>query len=278
MPNRRKATSSTAGILRPDELARHMSVQRTTGSPDLAAWVEYHWTLRWDMPPDTVFQSSVVPGPACNLSVEYGVSRPEAAGETAVVTGVVTRRFDTAISGHGWVHGVKMRPGGLAALAGIDVRSLTDRTVPAADLLPGSVSEALLEIAADTDPAEATSRAEEALRPLVPGVSDPSYDLVLTLVADMLSDRSLLRVDDLAQRHHLSERTVQRLFLRYVGVGPKWVLARYRMHDVVTALDNGYDGSLADLASSHGWYDQAHFGRDFTALVGVAPSRYRSHA
>lgn len=253
-----------------------MSVQRTTGAPDLAAWVEYHWTLRWDMPHDTVFRSSVVPGPACNISVEYGVSRPEAAGETVVVTGVATRRFDTAISGRGWVHGVKMRPGGLAALTGIDGRSLTDRTAPAADLLPQSVPDALLMIAADTDPAEATSMAEEALRPLAPSAADPCYDLLLTLVADMLNDRSLLRVDDLAQRHHLSKRAIQRLFLRYIGVGPKWVLARYRMHDVVTALDDGYDGSLADLASSYGWYDQAHFGRDFTALVGVAPSRYRS--
>ena len=47
------------------------------------------------------------------------------------------------------------------------------------------------------------------------------------------------------------------------------------MHDVLTALDNGYDGSLADLAATYGWYDQAHFNRDFLGLVGVTPTGYR---
>ena len=54
-----------------------------------------------------------------------------------------------------------------------------------------------------------------------------------------------------------------------MGVWPKWVLARYRMHDAVADLDTGWDGTLTDLAERYGWYDQAHFTRDFAALVGV---------
>ena len=107
---------------------------------------------------------------------------------------------------------------------------------------------------------------------------DPAYDLVLTLISDMLGDRTVVRVSQLEQRHGIGRRQVQRLFARYVGVGPKWVLARYRMHDVVTVLDEGYDGSLADLAVRYGWYDQAHFIHDFTGQVGVTPGEYRAHA
>lgn len=135
---------------------------------------------------------------------------------------MITRRFDVDLAGSGWVLGVKFRPGGLSAMAGIGVR-----------------------------------------------------DLVLRIVEDMLADRSLLRVAQLEDRHGLSSRQVERLFAHYVGIGPKWMLARYRMHDAVQALDAGYDGTLADLAASCGWFDQAHFTRDFTALVGVTPSVYR---
>ena len=39
--------------------------------------------------------------------------------------------------------------------------------------------------------------------------------------------------------------------------------------------DEGYDGSLADLAATAGWYDQNQFARDFTALVGTTPGAYR---
>ncbi|MGI9051838.1 MAG: helix-turn-helix domain-containing protein [Ilumatobacteraceae bacterium] len=87
----------------------------------------------------------------------------------------------------------------------------------------------------------------------------------------------MVRVAQLEARHGIGRRQIERLFARYVGVGPKWVLARYRLHDVATTLDHGYGGSLTDLAVRSGWYDQAHFIRDFTAQVGVTPGEYRAH-
>ena len=64
----------------------------------------------------------------------------------------------------------------------------------------------------------------------------------------MLDDRSLVAVAEVEERHGVSVRTLQRHFTHYVGVGPKWVLARYRMHDAVAELDGGYAGSLTELA------------------------------
>lgn len=275
MPDRRNATATTAGVLRPEAFARHVSNTRTATSAPLAPWVENHWTLSWDLPEGTVFPSAVVPHPTCNLTVERGVGRAAGAGEVVLVTGVITRRFDVDVRGRGWVHGVKLRPGGLVALTGVDARALTDRTVPAKDLLPVAVHEALADLPAGTPAAEATAVACAALAPLVPAEPDPRYDRLLRIVEDMLGDRTLLRVDQVAERHDTSRRTLERLFARYLGVGPKWVLARYRMHDVVMELDAGYTGSLAELAAAHGWFDQAHFGRDFAAVVGVPPGQYR---
>lgn len=51
------------------------------------------------------------------------------------------------------------------------------------------------------------------------------------------------------------------------------MIQRYRLHDALLALERG-EGTLADLASQLGYADQAHFARDFRALVGVPPSRY----
>ena len=101
----------------------------------------------------------------------------------------------------------------------------------------------------------------------------PTTTPVLDVVGTMLADRSMVRVAQVEAASGLGTRSLQRLFARYVGVSPKWVLARYRMHDVVTALDEGYDGSLAELAARHGWFDQAHFTREFTTLVGVPSGR-----
>lgn len=271
-------TSTTAGILRPEQLAQRTTLERYAAGPGLQRWVENYWVLRWDLPPGTTHASQVLPHPACTLSVEWGSPRPETQGQPVVLTGVVTRRFDVALTGRAWVLGVKFRPGGLASLTGQSARPWRDAVLPARTAVPDSVVDRLERAGPDLVADECVALAEEALTCLVgPGhPADDRYDRLLTVLDDMLTDRSIVQVAPLEDRHAISSRGLQRLFHHYVGVGPKWVLARYRMHDAVSALDGGWTGSLTDLAHAHGWYDQAHFIRDFTALVGLPPSQYRS--
>ena len=266
-------------MLRPEEFARHVELERRPCGAEVARWVENHWSLRWNLPEGTWFPSQVLPHPTCSLTVELG-DHPRhglPTGELLVVTGVTTRRFDVEVRGWGRVVGVRFRPGGLAALSGRLASAWTDRSVPASEVLPAPVCDALADPDLATSPEEWEATAERHLADLAgrAGDDDPRYDQLLEVVADMLTDRSLLTVGDVAARHGVTPRTLQRLFTRYVGVGPKWVLTRYRMHDAVSDLDEGYDGSLTDLALRYGWYDQAHFTRDFTELVGVTPGQYR---
>jgi len=44
------------------------------------------------------------------------------------------------------------------------------------------------------------------------------------------------RVEEIAATHSIAPRTLQRLFQRYVGVSPKWVLKRLRIHQTVERL------------------------------------------
>jgi AraC-like DNA-binding protein len=266
-------------VLRHDRFARHVELVRRPVGTDVGRWVEKHWSLRWDLPHGRSFPSQVLPHPACSLTVELGDHpRPELPpGETVVITGVATRRFDIDVRGHGLVVGVGFRPGGLAALTGHSAFAWTDRTLPARDVLPAGLCAALADPELAARPADWGAVAEAGLRAL-PTAADPRYDQLLGIVADMLADRTVLTANDVARRHGVTLRTLQRLFTHYVGVGPKWVLARYRMHDAVAELDEGYAGTLTDLAHRYGWYDQAHFTRDFTTLIGVTPGAYRTGA
>jgi AraC-like DNA-binding protein len=270
------ATASQAGVLRPHEFARYVQLERRPAGPLVSRWVENHWALRWDLPEGRSFASQVLAHPTVSLTAELGSHpRPGLPGGRLFVTGVATRRFDVETRGWGRVAGVRFRPGGLTALTGRAASGWTDRTVPAVEVLPSSLCAELAEPDLVEDPLRWAGAAEAGLAALGPD-PDPRYDELLGIVADMLGDRTLLTVQQVGDRHGLTARTLQRLFLHYVGVGPKWVLARYRMHDVVTDLDDGYDGTLTDLAQRYGWYDQAHFTRDFVALVGVSPGAYRS--
>src|SRR3954467_2748447 len=107
---RRSPPSTTAGVLRPDQLAQHVHLQRAECSPALAPWVENYWSIQWDLPAGTSYLSSTLPHPACNLSVERGAQRDGVGEDPVVVTGVVTRRFDVTIRESGWVYAAKFRP------------------------------------------------------------------------------------------------------------------------------------------------------------------------
>jgi AraC-like DNA-binding protein len=243
-------------------------------------WVENRWSLRWSLPEGRWYDSEIIPHPTCSLTVELG-SHPRAGmppGETVAVTGVCTRRFDVEVRGWGRVVGLRFRPGGLAALTGHPASAWTDRSVAAAEVLPPALAHRLADPDLAQDGTAWAELAEHGLAALADDRPDPRYDLLLDVVADMLADHGLLTVADVADRHGVTVRTLQRLFTHYVGVGPKWVLARYRLHDAVADLDAGFDGGLTDLAVRYGWYDQAHFTRDFTALVGVTPGQYRDRS
>jgi AraC-like DNA-binding protein len=239
----------------------------------LAPWVENYWLLRWDLPEGVTHLSSTLPHPACTLSVERGHTRPGVEDDPVVVTGVLTHRFDVDVRDRGWVLGVKFRPGRLASLAGVRARPLRDATVRASDVFPASTVDALRELGPDLSPPECQRRVDEILGS--PPAPEPAYETLLQVVSTMLEDRSLVQVAQVEERCGIEKRRLQRLFERYVGATPKWTLARYRIHDAVTDLDAGYAGSLADLAARYGWFDQAHFTREFTELVGIPPGAYQ---
>lgn len=264
------------GVLRPEELARHVAFDECAPTPAVARWVERIWSVAWDLPPGLEHVSSVVPHPSINLTVERGAGRRDGAtGPGVWVTGVVTRRFDVSCHRDGGAIGVKFHPGGFAALTGHAAADLTDRVLAATDLLPGAADLAGLSGSArEAAPVLCAYVGSFAAQHPAGPATDHAYDAVTAIVRD-LSDPSLTRVDDLAERAGLSVRGLQRLLRRYVGVGPKWLLVRRRLHDAVAELDAGYDGSLADLAAELGWYDQNQFTRDFTALVGTPPGAYR---
>ena len=72
-------------------------------------------------------------------------------------------------------------------------------------------------------------------------------------------------------------RELQRWFNDAVGITPKWMIQRYRIHAALLELERGSQ-PLTHLAQSLGYADQAHFARDFKALTGFSPSRYAAGA
>ena len=273
-----RRTASTKGVLRPDETAARADLRRDHPvSPQLEPYVERYWSVSWDLTGRPAYRSEVLSHPCVNLSVESGAGpRHGYALPAGLVHGVVTRRFAVDLHGRGRVTAAKFRPGGFAALTGHQVAR--DTVLPLATVAGAAVADRLVaEVLAVEDDLDRAAVLDAHLCRDVPE-PDPAYLELLDLLAAMLHDRSLVRVDDVASGAGTTARSLQRLFHRYVGVGPKWVLQRYRLQDAAAAIDAGQVDDLASLATDLGWFDQAHFSRDFRSSVGVTPSEYLAQA
>jgi AraC-like DNA-binding protein len=89
-----------------------------------------------------------------------------------------------------------------------------------------------------------------------------------------MDETTILKVDNLIERFNYSKRTLQRLFRQYVGVSPKWIIQRYRLHEAAEQIASGQAENWPALAVDLGYFDQAHFIRDFKAIVGQSPAEY----
>lgn len=191
--------------------------------------------------------------------------------------GQMTRPYDIVTRGHNTYFGIKFYPHSFSVFTRESVHDLRDQSLAVEELLRLNFARA-----ADTvferprfDHFVATMEAF-FLRCLVAGQRDldPAYPVVDRAVRILLQEKDRAHIDRLPQRVGVSERSLQLMFRRHVGLSPKQLFKMIRFQSTFQYLHEG-GSALTDIAHRCGYYDQAHFAHDFKALAGVAPSIYR---
>lgn len=255
----------TRGILNPRAGGAHFALARHAPAPDLAHVVKRHWVVAWDLRGRPPFVQEVLPHPCVNLVIEPG---------RAAAHGVSTQRTRHLLAGTGVVVGTKFRPGGFAGLLPGPVCALTERWVALEEAF-GEEGAALAREAdaLGRDVGARIAAVEAFVRRRLPAPS-PAGELVREAVEVIARARAGTRVPAVAEAVGVSPRTLQRVFRERVGVGPKWVLQRHRVHEAAERMAAGERQDWAALALELGYFDQAHFIREFRALVGCPPAAY----
>lgn len=266
---------SAKGILRPREQAAVNNHARLAAGERVSRYVEWYWSVRWDRRGLEPYYAEVLPFPAVNVTFEHTHER-----RGGFVSGVWTTKYVRELAGAGEAFGVKFLAGGFGAFTGMDVGALRDRAVPLTEVFPEAAGLTDAVLAATSLEARRTLvedfLAEIADRRAV--TDDAPYRQVLEIIDAMAGDRALTRVDQVTERFDIPARTLQRLFRRYVGAGPKAVLRRYRLQDGAHLLAQGRTSDLAALALDLGYFDQAHFSREFGQEIGISPLEYARSA
>lgn len=254
------------GVLRRPLPAGKLSHARRSPPPDLARWVAHYWMISWDLRGCEPHLAENLPHPNIHLIFE---------NKTAVVSGVQSRKFSRVLEGRSQVFGIKFKPGGFRPFLKCPVSSLADSTVPA-KLIFGPAINALTSILVSSSrETKKIAAANAFFRARLPEPDD-TIALADQLVARILADPAIKKVDDLASRAGIGKRSLQRIFNDYVGASPKWVIRRYRLHDLVEKFGPRSRPDWALLALDLGYFDQAHLINDFKSMIGYTPAQYQN--
>ncbi len=94
----------------------------------------------------------------------------------------------------------------------------------------------------------------------------------------IIQSRGQIRIPALLQRHGLSQRQVERQFQTYVGMSPKRLTRLIRFESALHAILANPRQELTMTAHACGYFDQAHFTKDFRQFYGRTPAEVRAAA
>lgn len=255
-------TLDSKAILNAAAAEGHYRLTRHLPSPALRDFVQRYWIIEWDLRGQPPFAQETVPYYCVNLVFEADGGR---------IWGIPRSKFRRELTGTGRVFGIKFTPAGFHPFARQPVSRFTDSAVPVVEIF--GVEAAGLELLSLPDPCQMIALAEHFLCQRLPA-DDPQVGFINRLIEYIAAHREITKVEDVAQISGISKRGLQRLFNQYVGVSPKWVIRRCRLHEAVERLTQGEVNDWPQVALELGYFDQAHFIKDFKAVVGLTPAEY----
>jgi AraC-like DNA-binding protein len=213
-------------------------------------------------------------GPAIGVG-EPGSATAPAQRRTSFVAGLHDAPVVTEHAGY--QHGIEVRLTTLAAgrLLGLPMHLLANRVVALEDLLARD-AELLVERLHDAPGwaprfallDDALAQRLDAARPPSPGVAWAWTRLRET--------HGALPIGTLAGELGWSRRHLAAQFREQVGLPPKLLARILRFDRVIALLRDADPERWAEVAYDCGYYDQAHFNRDFRAFAGSTPSAFLS--
>ncbi|MFT4226947.1 helix-turn-helix domain-containing protein [Micropruina sp.] len=243
-------------------------IHRYPPSPGMAELITRYWVPVWSLAEPSTQRT--LQFPVCLIVISNSYAR---------FYGVSRGASEVTLADEGWAVGVLFRPSAGRRLVGRPVSTLVDAFVELDSLptLDGATLAQGVHAAMSDDPHSESSHRkaiaayEDALARFLP--VDEQGSQINAIIDWLEAHPEVTRVSEVADAFGLSERALQRLVEDRVGLTPKWLIQRRRLHDAVARLKAG-DRTLADLAAELGYTDQAHFTHDFRAVTGLTPGRY----
>jgi AraC-like DNA-binding protein len=192
--------------------------------------------------------------------------------KTAWLCGMRTKYLVIEPTGRSHMIGIRFKPGGAWPFFESPLERYRDNVIELDDVSPGlaALVQQQLTSAGSVDDKYAVLQALLHSLSRGPLIQDPT---VARAVA-YLENEDSPSIANLAKQLHMSGKSLVALFRSRIGISPKALARVYKFQRVLTMLEEGVYPTLAEVAHDAGYYDQAHFCKEFQSFCGINPTRY----
>lgn len=177
-----------------------------------------------------------------------------------------------------FMFGIRMKPESLVELFGVPAIELLNSFVDAEAVLGKPAGQMCAEMTGIFDGNQLVNIAERFLMARLRNLR-AGRNYVTEVCQLVRRSKGNLSIGDLSEKLYVSERKLQRSFKGHIGTSIKTYQRIIRFRNAYEYARTRDIDSLkwTDVSYESGYFDQAHFNKDFKEFTGEAPSFFASH-
>ncbi len=256
-----------------------MDYQVYTPSPELQPFIKCFWTLD-DEGIDPPVRQRVVPDGCMEMIFHYGdlykqyfkddnfIIQPK-----CFVFGQITNYIEIEPTGVTGIMAARFNPEGLIHFITVPITELENKAVEIEKVFGEKGKQLEEEVFAAIDNLTRIKLIETFLLSFL---TDPTIINAITksCVEAILQSQGQLPVLELADKMNVNRRNLERKFISAIGMSPKQLSRVVRLQTAIKMLQQNNFTNLTSLAYENGYYDQAHFIKDFKEFTGISPRQF----
>mgnify|MGYP000347920282 CR=1 FL=1 len=188
------------------------------------------------------------------------------------VVGQATKIYSYMVRGTVRIFGCIWKPYGLYHVLKNDISELNNQQFDLTKLIDVKIDQIISQLANKQTYEEKKNVVENYLVDLISSNSDVTHKIEL-IAEEFEMNNGLVKVSEMADKYQIGIRYLQKEFKKRVGLTPKQFCKIKRMAHICDIMSEPAHINWLDILHEGGYYDQAHFIKDFKEYM-IKPPKY----